>query len=30
MKFGETADLARAAGEDKGETRTVAGVRVWF
>lgn len=28
--FGETADLARAAGGDDGETRIVAGFRVWF
>lgn len=30
IKFGETADIARAAGEDTSETRVVAGVRVWF
>lgn len=29
-KFGETADLARAAGERTDETRWVAGVRFWF
>ena len=29
-KFGETADLARAAGERSAETRWVAGVRFWF
>ena len=28
--FGQTADLARAAGEKSGETRGVAGVRFWF
>lgn len=30
MKFGETADIARAAGADTNETRVVAGVRLWF
>ena len=29
-KFGDTADLARAAGNDDGETRYVAGLRFWF
>lgn len=29
-KFGETADMARAAGEHASETRRVAGVRFWF
>lgn len=29
-KYGGTADLARAAGEDARETRLVAGVRFWF
>jgi copper resistance protein B len=29
-KFGETADLAREAGEDADELSLVAGVRVWF
>lgn len=29
-RFGETADLARAAGERSRETRWVAGVRFWF
>jgi copper resistance protein B len=29
-KFGETADLARAAGEDSSETRWVAGLRFWY
>lgn len=29
-KFGETADFARAAGEDAKETRLVAGLRFWF
>jgi copper resistance protein B len=29
-KFGETADLARDAGEDKNETRWVFGFRAWF
>ena len=28
--FGDTAELRRAAGEDTGETRVVAGVRFWF
>ena len=28
--FGNTADLRRNAGHDAGETRVVAGVRVWF
>ncbi len=28
--FGQTADLARAEGEKTGETRWVAGVRLWF
>lgn len=29
-KFGQTADLARAAGEEADETSWVAGVRFWF
>lgn len=29
-RFGETADLARAAGEPTRNTRCVAGVRLWF
>ncbi len=29
-RFGDTADLARAAGQDKHETRLVAGLRFWF
>ncbi len=29
-KFGETADFARAAGKDAGETRLLAGLRFWF
>lgn len=29
-KFGDTADFARAAGEDPEETRFVAGLRAWF
>lgn len=29
-KRGDTADLARAAGEDRGGWEAVAGVRVWF
>lgn len=29
-KFGETADLARAAGEGRGDLRAVAGLRIWF
>ena len=29
-RFGDTADLARAAGEGDGDTRLVAGLRVWF
>lgn len=29
-KFGDTKDLARAAGEDPTETRVVAGLRFWF
>lgn len=29
-KFGDTADLARAAGNDDSETRYVAGLRFWF
>lgn len=28
--FGDTADYRRAAGEDDGDARLVAGVRVWF
>jgi copper resistance protein B len=28
--FGETADFRRALGEEKSDTRIVAGVRVWF
>ncbi|MCF6225600.1 MAG: copper resistance protein B [Xanthomonadales bacterium] len=29
-KFGKTADLARAAGQDTKDTRVVAGLRFWF
>lgn len=29
-RFGETADLARAAGEDATERAVVAGLRIWF
>lgn len=29
-KFGDTADYARAAGEDPDETRLVIGLRAWF
>ncbi|MEO8248087.1 MAG: copper resistance protein B [Burkholderiales bacterium] len=29
-KFGNTADMARQAGEDVGETRFVLGLRLWF
>jgi len=29
-KFGETRDLARAAGQDASETRYLAGLRFWF
>lgn len=29
-KFGNTADYARAAGEDTQDTRLVAGFRIWF
>ncbi|MEE8297368.1 MAG: copper resistance protein B [Hyphomicrobium sp.] len=29
-KYGETGDLARAAGEDANDTRFVAGLRFWF
>lgn len=29
-RFGATADMAKAAGEDDRETRLVAGLRVWF
>jgi len=29
-KFGKTARLARAAGEDTRSTRLVTGVRFWF
>lgn len=29
-KFGDTADFARAAGEDVRSTRVIAGVRMWF
>ena len=28
--FGRTADLARAAGDDRSATRFVLGVRAWF
>ena len=28
--YGDTADLARAAGEDARDTRLVAGLRFWF
>ena len=30
VRFGETADYARSAGEDAHETRWVAGLRFWF
>lgn len=30
VKFGATADMARDAGETTGETRWVAGLRLWF
>jgi copper resistance protein B len=29
-RFGDTADYARAHGEDAGEWRWLAGIRVWF
>lgn len=29
-KFGATADYAKAAGQDTGETRVVAGLRFWY
>ncbi|HFD86999.1 MAG TPA: copper resistance protein B [Gammaproteobacteria bacterium] len=29
-RFGETADFAKAAGQDSSETRIVAGIRAWF
>lgn len=29
-RSGQTADFARAAGEDVSETRFVAGVHVWY
>ena len=29
-KFGNTADFARAEGEDTNDVQIVAGVRVWF
>jgi copper resistance protein B len=29
-RFGDTADIARAAGEDRRQTRVVAGLRFWF
>ena len=29
-KFGETANIARAAGKDAGETRLLAGLRFWW
>jgi len=29
-RFGDTADFARAAGEDDADTRLVAGLRAWF
>ncbi|MDQ2780713.1 MAG: copper resistance protein B, partial [Pseudomonadota bacterium] len=29
-KFGRTADLAKESGQDKRDTRFVAGVRFWF
>ncbi len=29
-KFGQTADYAKAAGEETSETQFVAGVRFWF
>jgi len=28
--FGRTADFARAAGDDAGETQFVIGLRTWF
>ncbi len=30
VNYGATADFARAAGKDAGETRFIAGVRFWF
>jgi copper resistance protein B len=30
IRFGETADIARAAGADTAETRWVAGLRFWY
>ena len=30
VKYGDTADIARAAGDETNETRVVAGVRFWF
>ena len=30
QRFGETKDLARAAGEDSSQTRLVSGLRFWF
>ena len=29
-KFGNTADFARRAGEPVGESRIIAGIRLWF
>ena len=29
-RFGDTADFARAAGEDRDDLRLVAGIRAWF
>lgn len=29
-RFGDTADFARAAGEDRDNLRVVAGLRAWF
>ena len=29
-RFGDSADLARAAGEDADEFALVAGIRLWF
>jgi copper resistance protein B len=29
-RFGDTARFARAAGEDRGDTRIIVGVRTWF
>jgi copper resistance protein B len=29
-KFGDTADFAKAAGDETGQTRYVAGLRIWY